>query len=279
MKKLFLSIVLLSIIIPLSSCNSSNPLYIQINQEILSKGEPTSESSMNEWTYSADGQYIASLMNSNQDFTLLFSSDYCTYCKEAKPSIIRYIYETKAMIYYIQTDAFEDIYEEYEKIYNNCLGNPTANLVTPTLMFFKGRTLVNYVTGNDRLLNIVSTTNLFNGQTQITNVSHIDTLTGLSEYISANPNSLLFFYDINDTTAINAYTNVLKEISNKSDKKSAIVDMNSLSDTDRLKLISEYDLSSEYRPELIAYANGLKQDKFTYAEIDSDLIEYVQQYL
>ncbi|MFA5283093.1 MAG: hypothetical protein WC366_00980 [Bacilli bacterium] len=279
MKKMFSSIAILLIIMPLSSCGSSNPSYIQINQEILSKGEPTSESSMNEWTYSADGQYIKSLMNSDQDFTLLFSSDYCSHCREAKPSIIRYIYETKAMIYYIQTDAFEDIYVEYEKIYNNSLGNPSASLVTPTLMFFKGRTLVNYVTGNDRLLNIISTTNLFNAQTRITNVSHIDTLMGLSEYVASNPDSLLYFYDINDTTAINAYTNVLKEKSNKSDKKSAIVDMNSLSDTDRLELISQYDLSSEYRPELIAYVNGLKQDKFTYAEIDSDLIEYVQQYL
>lgn len=279
MKKIFSAIAFLSIILPLSSCSSSNPLFVQINHEILSKEEPTSESSMNDWTYNADGQYIASLMNSNQDFTLLFSSDYCNYCKPAKPSIIRYIYETKAMIYYIQTDAFEDIYIEYEKIYNNALGNPTANLVTPTLMFFKGRTLVNYVTGNDRLLNIVSTTNLFNGQTRITNVSHVDSIEGLISYVSLNPNSLLFFYDINDTTAINAYTNVLKDLSNRSDKKSAIIDMDSLSGEDRAQLISQYNLSSEYRPEFVAYVNGSLQNKFTYSGIDSELTDYLRQYL
>ncbi len=280
MKKMVVILAFAPFLIGISSCGSSNPSMIQINQEIISKNEPTSDEKVADWTYSVNGEYTKSLMNSGQDFTLYIASETCSHCVAASPNIIKYIYNSKALIYYMETDLYSDVYDEYSKIYNNALGEPPASLVTPTLMFFKGRTLINYVEGNGRLGNITATTNLFNSQTKITNVSHIDTLQTLDNFLVSG-SSIVFFYDMNDTNAINSYQNVFKNISNNSEGKTAIFDMNSLSDEERTLLINKFDLKQIYSPQYVRFENGEKKDEFIYEGESSNesLTTYLNNYL
>lgn len=262
MKKYLTFILLPLLIASITSCSSKNNIVVAKNFDILNKSKPANNESLDSWTISLDGDGIKYLMDANYNFILYIASEGCSSCIRAKPQILNYIYENKTQIYLLNTSEYDDVYTEYAKFYSYTIGELNANLDTPTLLFYSGRTLMNKVIGNSKLLNQNSTNNLFHSATTTKNIYTINSLEDYNNNKARN-DSLYFLYNRSNSIAKDIYSSTIKSALNGANKNIYIIELDALSDEEEAIILNEYSLSSS-NPFLYYYANSKIEDYVSY---------------
>lgn len=259
MKNIFKLLTLPVILIPLSSCSSPRNIVVSQNYEILNKAKPMNNESIADWTTSVDGNGIKYLMDANYNFVLYISSEQCSSCMDSKPQILNYIYETKTQMYLLDTLKYDEIYNEYSIFYNYTIGDLDANLVTPTILFYSGRTLMNKTIGSSRLLNQNSTNNLFRSATTLKNITVVKNYNDFSKIKNTN-DTIFYLYNRDNSLAKSAYTSIIKDQINTLNKTIYIVEVDSFSDEEISAYKNEFNLTST-NPFMYYYNDSTIKDR------------------
>lgn len=272
-------LLFIPILLSVFSCSNKNKLSIPTNYEIISYSEPNANDDLSKWMTSVNGDEIVTIMNSNEDFILYIASDGCSHCLEAKPHVLNYVYNSKAQVYLFDTSLYTEPYEEYTKVYSNTLGSIPTSFSTPTVMFYSGRTIVNYVVGATKLQNNTAANNLFNAPTRISNVTLIRDYEKYNQYVSTINDQVIFFFDRNNNVAKDIYLNSIKTKINYSDRKVIMFDITSLDDEEKIDLFTKYQLSNT-NPYLFYKNNNEINEAITYnTENDATaLISFLNKY-
>jgi predicted bacteriocin transport accessory protein len=139
MKRLLL-VLISSFSIILSSCQVQNTLpQIMKNGNLLNQTIDVSADSISPYVTAVDESSLRQLTQLNHPFLLYVGNPSCGSCQQFKPVLLRYLLNTQAQIYYLDTlvnfhqltelgDAFPDIFSE--------------PLVTPSLYLIQGQSRI-----------------------------------------------------------------------------------------------------------------------------------------
>lgn len=86
----------------ISSCvNNSQTVEISSNQNLPATF--SNDALMDDWTIRLDTETLEMLKQSNNYFLMYLGNPTCSSCTRFKPQLITWIYETNAMVYYLDT--------------------------------------------------------------------------------------------------------------------------------------------------------------------------------
>jgi len=252
--------LLLFLIIPfaLSSCghNPTRLLSLLQNGDLADVPAPAVGSSVSAYTRHTDSAEILGLISHGEPFLFYVGSDECSACLAFKPHLLRYIHETKTLVYYLDPYVNAD-YEEYADIWGAYQDVFLANLEIPYLMaiedsehFAKGATTKMTALTYEPFLNMM------NGLVGANSIRSIATFASAEHYVDDFAQSLFFFYDRTDDEAARIYGNYIFPAAEKSATPLYLVDISSLEEADVVLLKEKFDLGDTIGPIAQYYEGG-----------------------
>ncbi len=249
---------LLAIPFILSSCgtNPKGLVYISQNGDIYNMAEPSVADETVNYVRPTDSVEVLSLLANNEPFMLYVAAEGCSGCRAFKPNLLRYIYETKALVYYLNASDNED-YLEYSKIWQRYQDMFMANLEVPYLMIIENEE--SYAKGAVSKMTAdtyAPFANMMNLLVKATNITSLKSYESANHYLQ-DDSSLYFFYDRTDEEAIDIYSQSIFPLAKESETNLHVVDFSTFDEISLDNLRETFSLGETIGPVAQYYENGL----------------------
>jgi len=249
---------LLAIPFILSSCgtNPKGLVYIAQNGDIYNVAEPSVADETINYVRPTDSIEVLSLIDNNESFILYVAAEGCSGCRAFKPNLLRYIYETKALVYYLNASDNDD-YLEYSKIWQKYQDMFMANLEVPYLMIIENEN--SYAKGAVSKMTAdtyAPFANMMNLLVKVTNITSLKSYESANHYLQ-DDSSLYFFYDRTDEEAIDIYSQSIFPLAKESETNLHVVDFSTFDEISLDILRETFSLGETIGPVAQYYENGL----------------------
>lgn len=125
-------IILITSILIISSC-VSNPEAVEISSNLNLPNSLGNNDSIDSWTIRLDVQSLGLLEASNDNFLLYLGNPTCSSCLRFQPHLKSWIFETRAMVYYLDTlellHQLNSIQEQFPHYFPEGFSTPTLYLL------------------------------------------------------------------------------------------------------------------------------------------------------
>jgi len=129
----------------ISSC-VSNPQAVEISSNLNLPNTLGNNDSIDLWTIRLDVESLSVLEATNENFLLYLGNPTCSSCIRFQPQLKSWIFETKAMVYYLDTleqlHQLSSIQEQFPKYF-------PEGFSTPTLYFLKGEERLHRISASE----------------------------------------------------------------------------------------------------------------------------------
>lgn len=249
---------LLAIPLILSSCgtNPKGLVYIAQNGDIYNVAEPSVADETVNYVRPTDSVEVLSLLANNEPFMLYVAAEGCSGCRAFKPNLLRYIYETKALVYYLNASDNDD-YLEYSKVWQKYQDMFMANLEVPYLMIIENEN--SYAKGAVSKMTAdtyAPFANMMNLLVKVTNITSLKSYESANHYLQ-DDSSLYFFYDRTDEEAIDIYSQSIFPLAKESETNLHVVDFSTFDEISLDILRETFSLGETIGPVAQYYENGL----------------------
>jgi len=249
---------LLAIPLILSSCgtNPKGLVYIAQNGDIYNVAEPSVADETINYVRPTDSIEVLSQMDNNEPFILYVAAEGCSGCRAFKPNLLRYIYETKALVYYLNASDNDD-YLEYSNISQKYQDMFMANLEVPYLMIIENEN--SYAKGAVSKMTAdtyAPFANMMNLLVKVTNITSLKSYESANHYLQ-DDSSLYFFYDRTDEEAIDIYSQSIFPLAKESETNLHVVDFSTFDEISLDILRETFSLGETIGPVAQYYENGL----------------------
>lgn len=261
----------------LTSCSSA-PVSMAINGDLIDLDAPTTGSFLSDYARHVDSEIVLAQMNNDEPFVLYVGSSSCSHCLEFKPNLLRYIYENKVLVEYLDVGAGED-YEEYAKIWKAYPDIFEASLQVPNLLIIENHT--SYKKGASSKMTAATYTpfeNMMNQLIKISNVTSVTTYQSAAYYLD-EPSALYFFYDRSNDESRSIYIDQIWTRARNSQKNMYLVDIDLLSLSDKENLQATFELSDLVQPIAKYYEDGQFKEAHRFGIDDASDISFLDRYL
>lgn len=265
----------------LSSCgyNPDSPVHIAQNGDLFAVDEPVVADQTSEYVRRTDSDEILSLLDNAEPFILYVGYDSCSACRAFKPHLLRYVYETKALIYYLDASDGTDLLE-YSKIWQRYQDIFMAGVETPYLMVIENTQ--SYAKG--AVSKMTSDTyapfaNMMSQLVKITNVISMVTYQAADYYLNNEAKSLYFFYDRTDEEARGIYANKILPAAEESEQRLNVVDFHDYDETDLDALQATFGLGETIGPIAQYYEDGVLSEAHPFGIDEVSDQVFLDQYL
>lgn len=253
-------------------------VLIPQNGDIYSASEPTVGDVMTNYVRHTDSVEVLSLIDNNEPLIFYVGSESCSGCRAFKPNLLRYVYETKALVYYLNV-ANNDDYLEYSKIWQRYQDMFIADLAVPYLTIIENSN--SYVKG--AVSKMTATTyepfgNMMNQLVKVTNVSSLKTYEAASHYLSLEK-ALYFFYDRNNEEVASIYRDKILPLAEKSLQTLYVVDFATFDETSQASLRETFSLGETIEAVAQYYENGVLVEPHLFGLDDTSDQLFLETYL
>lgn len=267
--KMFKASLLVLIPLLLSSCGNRPRGLVLISQNgsLYDIQEPTATSELSDYVRHTDSPEILSYLQNDEPFVLYVGMAGCLGCNMFKPNLQRYVYETQALIHYLNVGDNDD-YLEYSKIWTGYQDIFMADLEVPYLMIVESSEA--YVKG--AVSKMTATTdepfiNMMNSLVDVANVaSHIQN-DSATNYLASSEEGLFFFYDREDEDALEIYRTLIWPYAAKSERSLQVVDYTNFTEEELIILRATFSLGEDIGP-IAKYYEGEAMIEAHYFGID-----------
>jgi len=138
-------IILITSVLMISSC-VSNPQAVEISSNLNLPNTLGNNDSIDLWTIRLDVESLSVLEATNENFLLYLGNPTCSSCIRFQPQLKSWIFETKAMVYYLDTleqlHQLSSIQEQFPTYF-------PEGFSTPTLYFLKGEERLHRISASE----------------------------------------------------------------------------------------------------------------------------------
>lgn len=222
-------VIFLISLLSLFGCDAKNKITIpsiELSNSLLTS--TIDESNIADYTIDIDAPHIKEKIENKETFFLYFHSPFCGSCEELKPLMIRYIKESKAAIYSLNTTKVISVepgptpetsinitnLSWFQKTGNNvldannneifCFSNGECE-ATPALMTFKDGKYISKQYGTDNLLKYKVFKRFMNNHLSICNTKTI--ISNVNDY--EKENNIIYYFKNDSTNKISLYSQIL----------------------------------------------------------------------
>lgn len=138
-------IILITSVLMISSC-VSNPQAVEISSNLNLPNTLGNNDSIDLWTIRLDVESLSVLEATNENYLLYLGNPTCSSCIRFQPQLKSWIFETKAMVYYLDTleqlHQLSSIQEQFPTYF-------PEGFSTPTLYFLKGEERLHRISASE----------------------------------------------------------------------------------------------------------------------------------
>lgn len=138
-------IILITSVLMISSC-VSNPHAVEISSNLNLPNTLGNNDSIDLWTIRLDVESLSVLEATNENFLLYLGNPTCSSCIRFQPQLKSWIFETKAMVYYLDTleqlHQLSSIQEQFPTYF-------PEGFSTPTLYLLKGEERLHRISASE----------------------------------------------------------------------------------------------------------------------------------
>lgn len=234
-KKHLFSIALL-IALSLSSCGENiEKVYINKNGELYSLDEVNDNNAYKIGSF----EYIDNLIEKEESFIFYFMQNNCQSCEEFKDVMLSYVKETLSFVVKVNLSEQNDLaYKLHEKYSSTLLLEDTPRVYL--IESKENMTLIPQSMYSSSLL----FNKAMNDRLTTSNVYTFSTLESYKSFFEKEDDLLTIFLDSYDSSANKRYKEIIKDVIQNSDKKTALVELDSNNLEQFKKEYSLTDLSS-----------------------------------
>lgn len=280
MKFKHLSVFLLTPLL-LSSCGHrpSDIIRIEKNGELYQMTEPVVGSNYDNYLRHTNSEEILSLLDNNEPFIFYVLAETCSSCLAFKPNLLRYVYETSALVYYLNASNNDD-YLEYSKIWQQYQDIFIANLEVPYLLIFE----TNSTYAKGAVSKMTASTyspfeTMMNQLVRVSNMYSLATYQSVMHHLNEDDDVLYFLYDRNNERARNIYVNKIFPKARDSEKSIKIVDLYRFSEEDGISLRETFELGETIAPAAYYYVDGQFEEAHLFGLDDVSDQQFLDSYL
>lgn len=138
-------IILITSVLMISSC-VSNPQAVEISSNLNLPNTLGNNDSIDLWTIRLDVESLSVLEATNENFLLYLGNPTCSSCIRFQPQLKSWIFETKAMVHYLDTleqlHQLSSIQEQFPTYF-------PEGFSTPTLYLLKGEERLHRISASE----------------------------------------------------------------------------------------------------------------------------------
>lgn len=138
-------IILITSVLMISSC-VSNPQAVEISSNLNLPNTLGNNDSIDLWTIRLDVESLSVLEATNENYLLYLGNPTCSSCIRFQPQLKSWIFETKAMVYYLDTleqlHQLSSIQEQFPTYF-------PEGFSTPTLYLLKGEERLHRISASE----------------------------------------------------------------------------------------------------------------------------------
>ena len=180
---------------------------------------------------------IDTLIESKQEYILMFTREGCSACNEFKPVLDKYIKESKQLVYRYDISSSDFTTEFIPKYCDSFF--PNKEVLTPTIFVSDGENISKL--DNNRFKTKPMFKVMMRKTLYETNVYSFTRFAPLKSFMDENKESTIYLLDRNVTKAVNSY-NEIKENLYKSESKSIVVEMSFMNETNLNQVKSYFNI-------------------------------------
>lgn len=265
----------------LSACgnNPDGPVRVPQNGDLFGVDEPVVADETSEYVRHTDSVEILSMLDNSEPFILYVGAEGCSACRAFKPNLLRYVYETKALVYYLNAYNNDD-YNEYSKIWYKYQDIFMAGLETPYLMVVENSE--SYAKGAVSKMTADTYSpfaNMMNQLVKVTNVNSLVNYASAEHYLSSEETSLYFFYNRDDQEVQDIYLNKVLPVAQESKNVLNVVDFINFDETSLDSLQATFGLGETIGPVAQYYENGVLSEAHLFGLDDTADQTFLETYL
>ncbi|MFA5421199.1 MAG: hypothetical protein WC344_00185 [Bacilli bacterium] len=278
-KRTFAFLLILTLL--LSSCGDGedNRFRIAQNGDLSDVAEPAIGTEIDAYVRPIGSELAIALIASYEPFIFYVGSKTCSACLAFRPNVLRYIYETKALVYYLNIDVpegaadYRDIATAYPQIFKAIRGVPCLMVIKDENTFFQGENSKMTASTYSPFLTMMT------AEVRVTKMKSIATYATVESERQTNERNLFFFFNRYHAKSRAIYATKILPAAEESDNSLSVVDVSEFDAEELAQLQSNYSLSTEVGPVAQYYENGLLVDPHLFGIDERSDAAFLDAYL
>lgn len=268
-------LLFLSFVFVLSSCDIKNDPFISVMQNANLN---TQSEEIEDYVRHTTSEEILYLLENDESFIFYLSLKNCAGCILFKPNLMKYVRQTKALIYYLNVgdeddyNAYADIWYEHQDMFKVPLEVPYLLFIKDKLTFKKGS--VSKMTSND----YQTYEKMMNQLVKVNNLLSYQTLSTLENHFTKGDYALYIFYNREEENDRLFYKDYVYPSLIHETKNVEIIDYFSFNEDDQIDFLIYFSLLEV--PKLSGYIveSQIILNSFTFTENVSENETFLNLY-
>lgn len=248
MKKILSLLFTLPIL--LTSCGtkiSTVPAYL--NGNLFGENTITQENAF----ITAEVNTLSHLIDSKESFILYVKEASCYACSLVTPRLVKYVSNTKRLVYSIDAETQSDTFNEFARLYHDEF-YPDNQILFPTIFVYSKDTSALKIPyakySSDTML-----ANAIDEYIVSTNVYFFETTQSLNNFVEDTNDAILIAYDRTQDDYVNAFHLHVENVMNEHKGKVALLNLSEYSEAERASLSLNYGISTTAKLSLYKVKN------------------------